>query len=183
MPTIAAVILAGGKSSRMGQDKSQLMLGNRTLLAHTKELLLAAGNTEIVISGALGIKDKQTNKGPLSGLFSCLEELRHYNYLFFVPVDMPLLSTDIIKQLLQEIDQETVHQLFHFNNHRLPLILQNTPEIRLVIEKQLHSDDLSLHQLFKHLKTKTLKHNFESECFFNANSPEQWQSVLDKLKL
>src|ERR1035438_9547728 len=51
----SAVILAGGKSSRMGRDKAWLEVGRQTLLARQIQLAQAAGATEIFVSGRFGV--------------------------------------------------------------------------------------------------------------------------------
>ena len=50
----SAVILAGGKSSRMGRDKAFLEIGGQPLLARQIEAARAAGATEVFISGSRG---------------------------------------------------------------------------------------------------------------------------------
>src|SRR5206468_12665848 len=74
----SAVILAGGKSVRMGCDKSFVELAGQTLLARQVQLVRAAGAIEVFISGRTGadystyvcrvLVDKFQGAGPLAGL-------------------------------------------------------------------------------------------------------------------
>jgi molybdenum cofactor guanylyltransferase len=50
--SVTGFVLAGGKSSRMGQDKAFIQSGGRTLLAHALELTQAATGNAWIVSGA-----------------------------------------------------------------------------------------------------------------------------------
>ena len=50
-PAWRAVLLAGGRSSRMGTDKALLPWGNGTLLTHMRGMLIDAGAVEVIVSG------------------------------------------------------------------------------------------------------------------------------------
>ena len=50
--SVTGFVLAGGKSSRMGQDKAFLQLGGRTLLAHALELARAVTGNVWIVGGA-----------------------------------------------------------------------------------------------------------------------------------
>lgn len=90
------VVLAGGRSSRMGQDKALLPWRGRPLVAHMQALLRDAGALDVVISGDrpgyAGIADAQPDLGPLGGLASVIDHVADATTLVVVPVDMPLLS-------------------------------------------------------------------------------------------
>ena len=77
--SVNAFVMAGGKSSRMGQDKAFLQLGARTLLARALELAGAvAGSTCIVGNpekfAGMGpvIPDAYPGQGPLAGIHAAL---------------------------------------------------------------------------------------------------------------
>ncbi|MFH2114726.1 MAG: molybdenum cofactor guanylyltransferase [Spirochaetota bacterium] len=108
MVQASAVILAGGKSSRMGEDKSLISLGGITIL----ELLARQFQPlveEILISsndpashGFLGltlVPDESPDCGPIMGILSCLSAARHEK-VFFTPCDVPVLPEDFIQDLL-----------------------------------------------------------------------------------
>ena len=177
MTHIAGVVLAGGQSSRMGTDKSQLTFNNQTLLERTKNLLIQSGIEHIFVSGPNDIKDKFSNIGPLGGIFSCLTQLKEYDYILFVPVDMPLLTVKTIEKLIHRLNLD----ISHLNKHKFPLIIKNTKEIRNIIKNQITNNALSLYQLFEKLEVNTIEHCFEKELFFNTNSPIQWQEAKRRL--
>ena len=76
-----AVVLAGGKSSRMGQDKALILFNEKPLLLHIANILQEV-NSKVYISGKKGaynsflypqIADVYPEKGPLGGIYSALE--------------------------------------------------------------------------------------------------------------
>jgi molybdopterin-guanine dinucleotide biosynthesis protein A len=81
----SAVILAGGKSSRMGRDKAFLEIGGQTLLARQIQVVREAGAVEVFISGraeadysSFGcpvLKDKFPDAGPLAGIERALDAI------------------------------------------------------------------------------------------------------------
>ena len=109
----SAVVLAGGKSSRMGRDKAWLEIGGQTLLARQVELARAAGAAEIFISGrsdtdysALGCRVLQDNfagAGPLAGIERALGVMSA-PLLLVLPVDLPAMNADLLKKLLAVCD-------------------------------------------------------------------------------
>jgi molybdopterin-guanine dinucleotide biosynthesis protein A len=107
-PPADAFILAGGRSSRMGQDKALISLSGKPLIHHALQILGAAG-LEPRIAGAqsdlssfaptLPDDPAQSSRGPLSGICSALANTSAPLALF-LPVDLPLLPASLIVYLL-----------------------------------------------------------------------------------
>lgn len=107
-PQFSAVILAGGKSSRMGRDKAWLEMEGTTLLARQIELVRALGAREVFISGRIGVDyaalgcrvlvDRFQNAGPLAGLESALAATSS-PLLLVLAVDMPAMSGGLLEKL------------------------------------------------------------------------------------
>lgn len=178
---IAGVVLAGGQSKRMGQDKSLLKIQGKTLLEHTSNILSISGIQNIYISAGItannGILDIYPNKGPIGGILSCLLSLKEYSYVLFIPVDMPLLTKKIIQELINTNQQS----LIHFENYNLPLMIKNNENIRKILENQIKSEQLSIHKLMQKLDTHILKTKHKQESFMNTNSPQQWNKLFTSL--
>ncbi len=101
------ILLAGGKSSRMGRDKASLpMLGSSLLqLQLDKARLLGADDILIsggqeYIPGTRAIPDILPERGPLGGLHACLAAAKHPACVVLT-VDMPLLPVPILRELLE----------------------------------------------------------------------------------
>jgi len=104
--SIEAVILAGGLSSRMGEEKSQLRLGRRTLLGYAR--LLAA---ELNLPCRVLRVDRLPGLGPLGGIESALRRTKADRVLF-LSCDMPFLQPDLVEQLLA-VDAPAVFATAH----------------------------------------------------------------------
>ena len=174
---IAGIVLAGGKSTRMGSDKALLEFQGKTLLDIAIKLLTDSGIKNTVISGQLGIQDKHPNKGPIGGILSCLISLKSYSHVVVIPVDMPLLTCEVIKELMNNNKED----LSYFENYNLPLIIKNNETVRKILEKQISNNRLSLYGFFEKTNTKILKSKYNRDCFLNANSPQQWIIANQKL--
>jgi molybdopterin-guanine dinucleotide biosynthesis protein A len=110
-----AVIMAGGDSRRMGQDKANLLLGERTLLQSVAATLQPMFG-EVIISvrlPRLGIDlpqicDHPAHSGPLAGLAAALE-CATTPWIFAVACDMPFITPAVIEYLaLQRADYQAV---------------------------------------------------------------------------
>ncbi len=100
------VVLAGGRSLRMGVDKAMLAWRGRPLIEHQIRLLRDVGLADVRISGARpdyrGVPDAVTGIGPLGGLTGVAAALADGVELLVVPVDMPLLTVALLRRLLAE---------------------------------------------------------------------------------
>ena len=105
----SAVILAGGKSSRMGFDKAFLEIDGRKLLDRQLDTLVAAGAEDIIISGRSGVnysayscrvlEDQFADAGPLGGIHAALTVSRQ-PLLLVLAVDMPEMNALFLRSLL-----------------------------------------------------------------------------------
>ncbi len=108
---LCPVLLAGGRSRRMGRDKAQLQLPNGQTLLQRAESLLRGLNADglqflpPLVSGDRpgGIADRVPDSGPLGGIYSVAEYLREEKIpcdaLLAIPVDMPLLQARQLRDL------------------------------------------------------------------------------------
>jgi molybdopterin-guanine dinucleotide biosynthesis protein A len=106
----SVVVLAGGKSSRLGRDKALLPIGGQPMLARTVQRLSALTDDLIVVSnepkshGSLAlaarlVPDLEPGQGSLMGIYSGLRVARHARALV-VACDMPLLSIPLLWYML-----------------------------------------------------------------------------------
>ena len=127
---ILGVILAGGKSSRFGSDKSLIKLGNKTLLEHTifkieknfPELLIVSNNNKIKFSkkNIFVIKDcLDGHLGPLVGVLSAMKWIennkKNYNWIATFPCDSPFFNTRLIYDLIKEKEKSN-KKLYFFKS-------------------------------------------------------------------
>lgn len=104
------VVLAGGRSSRMGEDKATLEWEGEPMVARQLRLLRDAGVKDLVISRAPDqprlpveapvILDAEPGLGPLSGIVGALERGGGVRPVFVLAVDMPGVSVTLLRRLL-----------------------------------------------------------------------------------
>ena len=109
---ILAVILAGGKSKRFGQEKSQVKLGDKTLLEHSLSKLKSKFNKILIVTNSNTIKDYITindcidgQLGPLAGVLSAMKWIKKnsfsYNWIATFPCDTPFFNISIIEEFFK----------------------------------------------------------------------------------
>ena len=106
----SAVILAGGKSSRMGRDKAFLELDGKTLLARQIQTVREAGAGEVFISGRAGVDyskhgcrvlaDRFSGVGPLAGIHAGLNAATT-PLLLVLAVDLVEIDAAFLRELTQ----------------------------------------------------------------------------------
>ena len=111
---ILGIILAGGKSSRFGKDKSTTKLGNKTLLDHTVSKLENEFNEILVISNneELNFKNSKIHilkdciegqLGPLVGILTAmkwvLKNKKNYKWIASFPCDTPFFNAKLVNDL------------------------------------------------------------------------------------
>ncbi|UTW63561.1 molybdenum cofactor guanylyltransferase [bacterium SCSIO 12741] len=102
------IILAGGKSSRMGKDKASLTHGGQSLLERQlnlakpfcEEVYVSSSHTRHELSGTSRIPDQDQNEGPLMGLYSCLLHSQT-DWNLVMTCDMPAITGTDIELLLE----------------------------------------------------------------------------------
>ena len=109
-PQFTGVVLAGGRSTRMGRDKATLTLPEGgTLLAHAVRKLQAAGVHEVIVSvragqtcglaGTREVADLAADSGPLAGVAASLEAAGA-SRVVVLAVDLPDMTPEYLRGLL-----------------------------------------------------------------------------------
>lgn len=184
---VVGIILAGGMSSRMGKDKALLSFDREPLLLRARNTLLKAGCREVFLSGyarpewdSAVIPDQFSQAGPVGGIVSTLQALVKPGALpitaLFVPVDTPLLSSELLASMLAFASGNGCHM----DNSPLPVVFRTTvavsercAEISKDFERgrscsvKRFNEALNLHSI--HV-TNSLKQELT-----NVNTPQEWE--------
>ena len=129
---ILGIILAGGKSSRFGEDKSIAKLGDKTLLDHTINKIEKEFNEILVISNNKEFNFKN-NKihvvedciegqlGPLVGILTAMKWViinkKNYKWIASFPCDTPFFDIKLISELKIKV-KETSKKLIFLNSNK-----------------------------------------------------------------
>jgi len=197
MTTVAAFVLTGGKSSRMGQEKSALLLNGNTLLERAIEIAHAASDDVQFLGApylpALGtcgitvIPDRFPGCGPLAGIDAALAAT-DAALNFILSVDTPFVPEEFVRYLLERArGNEALVTYPHLNSGYQPLCAVYRKEFGPIAEAALQSGHYKIDPLFAHIPTCTIddaelrKLGFGDEIFDNLNTPEDWERAQQRL--
>lgn len=168
------VVLAGGLSSRMGRDKALLPWGEATLLDHMIGLLKASGLAQVVVSGERpgyrSVADPEPNQGPGVAISHLLATLEPDAWALVVPVDMPMLTPDLIRRLLGEPGRPP--QAAHYAGQPLPALLPSRAADGSLLSGR------SLRALHAAVGSRELALDpADAAAFLNVNTPDNWDQA------
>lgn len=174
---MTAVILAGGKSSRFGRDKSLLTVDGRLLLERSLDNWGSLFAEVIIVSESGGkfsfLKDvKETadiyrGRGPLGGVHAGLK-LSSSPWSFVAACDMPHIDKELIAHLCAAVTEESKVVLPFHNGHIEPLCGLYHKDCLAAAEKMLAENSNCILDMYDLVPTLFI----ESEnCFFNINFP------------
>jgi molybdenum cofactor guanylyltransferase len=187
---VTAFVLAGGKSSRMGQDKAFLQLGGCTLLARAMELArAAAGGVYIVGSSekfaAFGpvIADVYPERGPLGGIHAALSQTDTDPNLM-IAVDLPFLNPSFLKYLISRArESQAVVVVPKVSGSLQPLCAIYRRSFAEIAERSLRAGRNKIDSLFSEIQTRVIEqeelqqNGFAEEMFRNLNTLEDWNEA------
>ncbi|TES92661.1 MAG: molybdenum cofactor guanylyltransferase [Candidatus Cloacimonadota bacterium] len=189
--TVKAVVLSGGKSKRMGRDKSFLNIGDVFLLdIIVKKLKLVFDDIYVVINSSSKFQNLSANlltdifseKGPLGGIYTALE-LIDANYIFVFACDMPFLNTGLIEYMVGKIDKQYNAIVPLINRRAEPLHAIYSQGSKDTVKDSVVQNRLSVHSLFNKFSTLYVQEEeikeFGNNMFFNVNTLEDYKKALE----
>lgn len=195
MLNLPCVIFAGGKSSRMGEDKSLLPFGSFSTLSQFQLNNLSQVFENVYIScksrskfnfEAKFIEDALLSStfAPTIGFLSVFEALNCERF-FAISVDTPFISKDIILKL---IDKDTFHSnnvdatIAKTNNGMQPMCGIYHISLKEHFLKMANEDNHKLGYLLRNSNTNFV--DFDDErAFLNINYPQEYQEALQLLQI
>ena len=185
--SLTAIILAGGKISRVGLNKSkdQIRFAGRLLIDWVISKLTSLDNLKeenIIIVGPKEkyprfkrvVQDIFPQKGPLGGIFSGLKA-SNSQYNLVVACDMPFLEVKLLQYMREEIDSNDIIIPRYNRRYIEPLCAIYSKKCLEVMEKNIQSGILPVRKIFPHLKIKFINDKeikrFDPKfySFFNVN--------------
>lgn len=179
---IAGIILAGGQSSRMGQNKALLPYKGARLIDHIAAQFKEAEIDNLFTSGEIegfeSIPDLIKAKGPLGGICSTLIALSNFDLAIFCPTDMPLLNSKTLKLLVKG-----ENEIVKFASEPLPFAIKLNKKTKNAAQHFLQ------HLKVKSLSITAFQQEFDvfeinadadiQKCLINTNSLEEWQEIME----
>ena len=195
---ILGTVLAGGKSQRFGEDKSQVKLAGKLLIDHMlteiidefKELLIVSNNKiSFHNSEKISIiEDFEKGLGPLGGVLSAMKWIKEYqkdyNWIATFPVDTPFFKRQILKDFIQNINFNESDLFFiKSNNTRHNIFGLWSINLLDKLEKDLNNGERKVELWANNTGVKIINMEFSNnDPFFNINTKEDLKKAEEILK-
>ena len=181
----SAIILAGGKSSRMGANKADLMWNGMPLIAHQVQKMRSLGIEDIIISGyekpidaTRFAPDVFPGKGPLGGIHAGLLAAKNEHCLV-LSVDTPLVSVDTLSALISAhiAGERSITVLSHVGLIE-PLIGVYERSLSGIAEDILQTEKTSVRVLFDKAGVACYEYTGDEALLRNCNTPDEYNNML-----
>lgn len=178
-----AVILAGGKSKRMGKDKAMLGVNSLSMLEFQYQRLekifqnvyISSKDNRFNTSHPI-IYDEGQNYAPCFGLLSIIDRLKEP--FFVLPVDMPFVSEKAIEKIVNTYSSGLDACVGVLNEQIEPLIGIYAPSIRGKIHAAIHYHEYKLLHIIESSKVLFVDFYNEDE-FMNLNTPQDYERAME----
>ena len=191
-----AIVLAGGKSSRMGTPKALLPFDDRPLIVHVVDTLsplcddvvvVAAPDQELPSLPVTLVRDEVAHQGPVGGIVYGLNAARG-EVAFVTACDCAFLNPALILDLLSRAaDYDVV--VPYWQGRYQPLHAVYRCSVLPVLRDQLAQGDLRPVHLFDKVRTRRVDEDEIRRCdpegasFFNMNTPEDYAEALTRWRV
>jgi len=185
-----AIILAGGKSSRMGVDKSLLPVNGEPLIAFIANQLESHFNEVIIGANDPGkfnflkyqvVPDVEKDKGPLMGIYSCLmassDEVN-----FVTACDIPVMNYRLIQNMINLSGDADIIMPVRESNKYEPLYAVYKKSIAANALTILKNNGRKITDLFNHVKVKFIEFN-DNAWYQNLNIKDEYYEFIKKGEL
>jgi molybdopterin-guanine dinucleotide biosynthesis protein A len=189
----AAIILAGGKSSRMGRPKALLLFDSEPLIVHivrslnrifSETVVVAAPEQELPSLPCKLARDEVAYQGPVGGIYYGLKAAGG-KFCFVTSCDVAFLNTALISHLVAQISEYDV-VVPHWEDRFQPLHAVYRRSVIPFLEAQLERGELRPVYLFDKVRTCKITEDqirrFDPEglSFLNMNTPEDYEQALKR---
>lgn len=176
------VIIAGGKSSRMGRPKGLLNYNGYTFIDHIiynsavfDIQYISADDNAYSRFGRELIGDKVKDTGPLGAIYSALNRCEK-EYVFFIPCDMPFVNEESIFQLFDKMDTGADAIIFSADGRMFPTVGIYKKNVLPQVKKQINSGNYRLMGLLNSVNTQYVEAKYPQQ-FKNINTPQDYSKI------
>ena len=186
--TITEIILAGGKSSRIGQNKALLDLSGKKIIEIIYERISQSCNEIMIISNTpedyqfMGLKiykDIFPGLGPLAGIHSGLFN-SNTDKNFIISCDLPLISIEAVEFISKYSSNRPA--VIYKKGDQLQFLCGNyTKNCLPILEDLLKTNSLRVQNFIKKIDAEILDaERFPQEIFFNLNRAEDYEFLKEQ---
>jgi len=182
---ITGIILAGGKSTRIGTDKAFLKLNGITFIEHitkslrpfVSDIIIVSNNAAYDKLGYKRVEDLIKDSGPLAGLYTGL----HYSktaHNLILSCDVPLVNNRVLNTLIDGIDGTSEVIQLKSLDRTIPLIAIYKKECVTKCLELLNKGERRLRVFVNQLNTKTITLKSDLDIYVkNINTLEQFKDI------
>lgn len=184
---LGCVILAGGRSSRMGKDKAFLTWKGETFLERLtkemdflKEKMIAHGNRrEIAGFTWMMIEDIYPDRGPIGGLHAALTMCKS-DALFCVTCDVPLVQRSLVSFLYEHLDENSDAVIPIAEDGKVhPLCAIYRKKTSSAFLKQMEAGNNRIMSAFEHMNVKYVYLDAQySRQLYNINTKQEYLHLV-----
>ena len=182
---ITGIILAGGKSSRMGTDKGFLKLNKKHFVQYSIEalqplvsnIIIVSDNSDYDVFGYKRVNDVIKHTGPVSGIYSGLEASKT-EYNLVLSCDIPLINSKLLQTLINGIDNTTEVIQIESHGKTMPLIALYKKQCKNAFYKLLQSGERRLRIVVNNCHVKNISLDLEDDIYTkNINTKEELKQI------
>ena len=189
-PKITGIVLAGGRSSRMGEDKSLLKLNGKPLVEYSIDALKPLCD-KVVISSNNRIydftrcevwPDELPDQAPIIGIYSCLKR-SDTAINIFLSCDMPLMSTLMIRYLITKSNDFDISVPVHEDGKIEPLCGVYKKSSIAILKDFIGKGNYRLNECIRSASHQLIPVDADIACcapnlFLNINTPADFDRLL-----
>ena len=195
---ILGVVLAGGKSQRFGQDKSQVKLNGKILIDHVlseiidefNEILIVANKPiKFEVSKKISIiKDFKEGLGPLGGILSAMKWVKKnnkkYKWISSFPSDTPFFTKKELKSFYESV-QIKKNRLFFIKSNKTRHNIFGLWSLELIdqLETDLLKGERKVELWANSVGVNIINIKYKNnDPFFNINTKEDLDKARNMMK-
>lgn len=185
------LLLAGGKSSRMGTNKAELLYEGRTFVENLIEKTKCLGLQKIYLSGYQNkleniqvVYDIYPEIGPLGGLHAGLLAVQT-PYCLVLPVDIPQIPVGLLEELLDthkkqilDCEMEKLPLVVERDGFMEPLIGVYPASMLEFIEDRIKAQRLSVFRMLKEWGSRNFVADIPAWQIANINTKEDYEKLI-----
>jgi len=188
---ITGIILAGGRSSRLGKDKGLCDFKGKALVNYAIDTLKPLCGQMMISAnyfpekyaefGLPVVADEIKNIGPLGGIYTCLKKSKTRHNLI-LSCDTPFVNTEVFRHLLSEVKNEQVVTPSHETFLIEPLSAYYNTNVIGNMEIAIRNNQFKMMDFFKQIRFKSVNLDknlpfFTDYLFLNLNTPEDLEQA------
>jgi molybdenum cofactor guanylyltransferase len=188
---LSVVIQAGGRSSRMGEDKGLVLLAGRPMIEHVLTRVAGLGDETLITTNRpddyeyLGLRlasDQQPGAGALPGLHTALQAARGDTVLVLA-CDLPFVNRLLLEHMIEQSDNADVVVPRWEGTYQTLHAVYNRKRALRAVEQALADGERRMISFYPQLRVHTVTAETireidpQGRSFFNVNTPEELEEA------